>query len=77
MATKKPVDPYSAPSSMNAGNTFDARPDQSGATPTADPNLTPHSAYDEVQTWDSGAPTRLANGNYESTLDPPGGRGES
>jgi hypothetical protein len=70
-------DPYVAPSSMNADDTFDARPDQWGAMPTANPNLAPHSAYDEVQTWDSGAPSALAGGNYESTLDAPGGWGES
>jgi hypothetical protein len=75
MAITKPGagnnDPYVAPSNMNAGNTFDARPDQWGQTPTIDSSTLPHTTLDELQSWDAGGPSTLGDGAHASTLDDP------
>jgi hypothetical protein len=55
-----------------------AYPSEWAQTPAAvntPSSIIPHTAFDELQSWPG--PSRLADGNYESTLDPPGGWGES
>ena len=54
---------------MDADNTFIARPDQWGMNPTIDSSTMPHTAFDELQSWDGGGPSDLADGCYDSTCD--------